>query len=111
MQTSCGHFFSIKLYTALREAKPLLNHSGQLPDHLALLTKNILHPDGQINDFSLGWCNLELNSIAIFSLLLSQKLIQSSSEDAISNKLPLLRNLHHHPAMHTIERKKFSVSC
>lgn len=32
------------LNTALGEAKPLLDHSGQLSDPAALLTKNILGP-------------------------------------------------------------------
>lgn len=32
------------LHTTLRKAKSLLNHSGQLPDSTALLSKHILSP-------------------------------------------------------------------
>jgi len=95
-QTSCGHLFSLKFYTVLREIKPLLNHNGQFPDLLALLTKNILCSGGQDNDFCPGWCNSDINPrVAIFSQLLSEKLVQFSFKDAIGNKLPLLGNLHH----------------
>ena len=38
-------FRGLYLHTALREAKPLLNHSGQLPDATALLTQHILGPE------------------------------------------------------------------
>jgi len=45
-------------------------------------------PGGQDNDFCPGWCNSDLNSrVPIFSQLPSEKLVQFSFEDAISDKL------------------------
>lgn len=38
----------VYLHVALREAKPLLNNSGQLPDATALLSQNILGPETTI---------------------------------------------------------------
>ena len=35
----------VYLHIALREAKPLLNNSGQLPDATTLLSQNILGPE------------------------------------------------------------------
>ena len=56
-QPSCGHLFSLKPCTALRESRPLLLHSSQFPSPLALLTKNILCPGGQNKNFCPGWRN------------------------------------------------------
>ena len=62
-RTSCGYLFSIKLYT-LPSGKPNLFWTtavnSQNPP--ALLTKNILCPGGQDNDFCPGWNNMDLTS-------------------------------------------------
>lgn len=42
--SSCNSSWFSYLHTALREAKPLLDHSSQLSDATTLLSQNILGP-------------------------------------------------------------------
>lgn len=54
--SSCNSNAFPYLHTALREAKPLLDHSGQLSDPTALLSQNILGPKDSLRHSGLLAC-------------------------------------------------------
>lgn len=76
------------LNSAWREAEPLLNHCSELSDSATFLSKNILGPGCQYNDFSPCRSHPDFNTtISILRKLFGKEVVEFSFENAICNEL------------------------
>mmetsp|Transcript_20100 Transcript_20100/g.24769 ORF Transcript_20100/g.24769 Transcript_20100/m.24769 type:complete len:213 (+) Transcript_20100:94-732(+) len=96
-EAAVGNLLSKQLDRVLREVPALLNDSSEFANAPALLTEHILRACRADDHLSAHRRHTDLHTrVAVLSELTSQKLVQLSKENAISDELPLLADLRSH---------------